>query len=58
MTVTFPVSTCLPAVRKRQAHVLARLAVDRYTQAEQVRSSGTYVVTLQPANQPPEATFG
>jgi hypothetical protein len=49
----FPSLDFLAAVRKRQAHVLARLAVDRYTQAEQVLSDGTYLVTLQPANQPP-----
>jgi hypothetical protein len=49
----FPGIDFLAAVRQRQAHVLARIAVDRYTQAEQVLCDGSYLVTLHPHDQPP-----
>jgi len=49
----FPSIEFLAAIRKLQAHVLARVAVNHYTQAEQVRSSGSYLVTLHPHDQPP-----
>jgi len=48
----FPSIEFLAAIRKLQAHVLARVAVNHYTQAEQVLSDGSYLVTLHPANQP------
>lgn len=48
----FPSMDFLAAVRQRQAHALMRLAADRYTQAEQVLSDDSYLVTLHPAKQP------
>jgi hypothetical protein len=49
----FPSLEFLAAIRKLGAHALARVAVDRYTQAEQVLCDGSYLVTLHPHNQPP-----
>ena len=49
----FPSIAFLAAIRKRQAHVLARVAAGCYTQAEQVLSDGSYLVTLHPHDQPP-----
>ncbi len=50
---TFPRIEFLAAIRQRQAHVLARVAVNHSTQAEQVLSDGSYLVTLHPHDQPP-----
>jgi hypothetical protein len=39
-------------VHQQQAHALARLKAGHYTQAEQVLSDGSYLVTLHPAGLP------
>jgi Insertion element 4 transposase N-terminal/Transposase DDE domain len=49
----FPSIDFLAAIRLRQAHVLARVAVNHYRQVQQVLCDGSYLVTLHPHHQPP-----
>ena len=51
--VSAPVLSML--VHQQRAHALARLKAGHYTQAEQVLTDGSYLVTLHPPNLPADA---